>query len=164
MFIEIVDKSLPAGRKGVKMKITYKGDYALKALLDLAVHYEQGVSTINDIAKRIDAPVKFLEQVLLDLKKGGFVESKRGNVGGYQISKDPSDITIGQVLRYIDGPIEPIACVEKGYSNCVDLNKCVFKGIWGRVAKATSDIIDNINFAELASQISFNQSALVYSI
>ncbi|MDO9572822.1 MAG: Rrf2 family transcriptional regulator [Candidatus Omnitrophota bacterium] len=164
MFIEIVDKSLPDGRQGVKMKITYKGDYALKALLDLALHYDQGVSTINDIAKRIDAPVKFLEQVLLDLKKGNFVESKRGNVGGYQLAKNPSDITIGQVVRFMEGPIEPIGCVEKGYSNCVDLNKCVFKSIWGRVAKATSDIIDNIDFAELVSQISLNKNALVYSI
>ena len=146
------------------MKITYKGDYALKALLDLALHYEQGLSTINDIAKRIDAPVKFLEQVLLDLKKGGFVESKRGNVGGYQLSKDPSTITIGQVVRYIDGPIEPIACVEKGYSNCIDLRKCVFKNIWLKVAQATSEIIDQVNFADLVIQINRKQDALAYSI
>ena len=146
------------------MRITYKGDYALKALLDLALHYEQGVSTIHDIAKRIDAPVKFLEQVLLDLKKGGFVESRRGNVGGYQVSKDPSEITIGQVIRFIDGPIEPISCVEEGYSNCQDLNKCVFKEVWHRVSRATSDIVDNITFAELANQIIIRKEALVYSI
>jgi Rrf2 family protein len=146
------------------MRITYKGDYALKALLDLAIHYEQGLSTINDIAKRIDAPVKFLEQVLLDLKKGGFVESKRGNVGGYQLAKDPAKITIGQVVRFIDGPIEPIGCVEKGYSNCVDLNKCVFKNIWQKVARATLDIIDNVNFADLAAQINRKQDVLVYAI
>lgn len=146
------------------MRITYKGDYALKALLDLTLHYEQRLSTINDVAKRIDAPVKFLEQVLLDLKKGGFVESRRGNVGGYQLAKDPADITIGQVVRFIDGPIEPIACVEKGYSNCVDLNKCVFKNVWKKVVRATSDIIDNVNFADLAGQISAKQEALVYSI
>lgn len=146
------------------MKITYKGDYALKALLDLALHYDQGVSTINDVAKRIDAPVKFLEQVLLDLKKGGFVESKRGNVGGYQLSKDPSAITIGQVVRYIDGPIEPIACVEKGYSNCIDLRKCVFKNIWFKVTQATLGIIDHVNFADLAAQINCKQDAAVYVI
>ncbi|MDD5692297.1 MAG: Rrf2 family transcriptional regulator [Candidatus Omnitrophica bacterium] len=146
------------------MRITYKGDYALKALLDLALHYEQGLSTIHDVAKRIDAPVKFLEQVLLDLKKGGFVESRRGNVGGYQLAKDPADITLGEVVRFIDGPIEPIGCVEKGYSNCVDLNKCVFKNIWQRVAQATSDIIDNVSFADLARQVDLRKNALVYSI
>jgi Rrf2 family transcriptional regulator, cysteine metabolism repressor len=147
-----------------KMRITYKGDYALKALLDLTLHYDQGVSTINDIAKRIDAPVKFLEQVLLDLKKGGFLESKRGNVGGYQLAKDPAKITLGQVIRYIDGPIEPIACVEKGYSNCIDLRKCVFKNVWLKVAQATSEIIDNVSFADLVLQINGKQDALVYTI
>ncbi len=146
------------------MKITYKGDYALKALLDLALHYEKGVSTINEIAKHIDAPVKFLEQVLLDLKKGGFVESKRGNIGGYQLAKDPAQITLGKVIRYIDGPIEPIACVEKGYSKCLDLRKCIFKGIWQDVAKATALIVDNITFADLAKKISQQQDVLVYSI
>lgn len=146
------------------MKITYKGDYALKALLDLALHYEKGVSTINEIAKHIDAPVKFLEQVLLDLKKGGFVESKRGNIGGYQLAKDPAQISLGQVIRYIDGPIEPIACVEKGYSKCLDLRKCIFKGIWQDVAKATASIVDNITFADLAKKISQQQDVLVYSI
>ena len=146
------------------MRITYKGDYALKALLDLAVHYDLGVSTINDIAKRIDAPVKFLEQVLLDLKKGGFVESRRGNVGGHQLAKDPAKITLGQVVRFIDGPIELIACVEKGYSNCADLNRCVFKNIWQKVAWATSDIVDNVNFADLAGQINLQKNGFVYSI
>ena len=146
------------------MRITYKGDYALKALLDLALHYEQGLSTINDVAKRIDAPVKFLEQVLLDLKKGGFVESKRGNVGGYQLAKDPADITLGQVIRYIDGPIEPIGCVEKGYSNCIDLRQCVFKNIWQKVAQATSSIVDHVSFADLVSKVNPEQKSLVYSI
>ena len=146
------------------MKITYKGDYALKALLDLALHYDQGVLTINEVAKRIDAPVKFLEQILLDLKKGGFVESKRGNIGGYQLAKDPADITLGQVVRCIDGPIEPIGCVEKGYSNCIDLRKCVFKNIWFKVAQATSDIIDNVTFDDLRQQISSSSKVLTYSI
>jgi len=146
------------------MKINYKGDYALKALLDLALNYEKGLLTINDVAKHIDAPVKFLEQVLLDLKKGGFVESKRGNVGGYQLAKDPAEITLGQVIRYIDGPIEPIGCVEKGYSNCTDLRRCVFKNIWQKVALATSGIIDKINFADLVSQIDKKQDAPIYTI
>ncbi len=146
------------------MKITYKDDYALKALLDLALHYEKGLLTINDIAKHIDAPVKFLEQVLLNLKKGGFVESKRGNVGGYQLAKDPAEITLGQVIRYIDGPIEPIGCVEKGYSNCHDLRKCVFKGIWQEVAQATSGIVDKVSFADLVNKVNPEQTVLAYSI
>ena len=112
------------------MKITYKGDYALKAMLDLAIHYGNGVVTIHELANRADVPIKFLEQVLLDLKKGGFVESRRGKIGGYRLARQPSDIKLGEVIRFMDGPIEPIACVEKGYAGCSDLYRCVFKKIW----------------------------------
>lgn len=146
------------------MKITYKGDYALKALLDLAVHHDQGLSTINDIAKRIHAPVKFLEQVLLELKKGGFVGSRRGKVGGYLLAKPADEITLGEVVRFIDGPIEPIACVEKNYSGCTDLYICVFRPIWSDVSKTTSLIIDNITFEKLASTIRANKKTVAYQI
>lgn len=146
------------------MKITYKGDYALKAILDLALHYEGELVTIHEIAKRIDAPVKFLEQVLLDLKKGGFVESRRGKIGGYLLSRAPAKITVGEVVRFIDGPIEPISCAKEGYSSCNDIYKCTFRKIWQKVYRVTSDIIDNITFEELAAQVKSGQQVLAYSI
>jgi len=146
------------------MKITYKCDYALKAVLDLALHHGGELVTIHDMAKRIDAPIKFLEQVLLTLKNGGFIESRRGSVGGYLLSKSPDKITIGEVVRFIDGPTDPISCVKEGYSNCADINRCVFKKIWQKVSKATSDIIDNVTFGDLVSQVSTGQEALAYSI
>jgi Rrf2 family transcriptional regulator, cysteine metabolism repressor len=146
------------------MRISYKGDYALKAMLDLALHYGAESVSSHDIAKRIDAPIKFLEQVLLELKKGGFVESRRGNIGGYMLFKAPDKITLGEVIRYIDGPVEPILCVKDGYSNCTDINRCVFKKIWRKVSQATADIIDNVTFEELVSQANTGQQALSYSI
>ena len=146
------------------MRITYKGDYALKSLLDLAIHYKQGLSTIHDIAKRISAPVKFLEQVLLELKNGGFVESRRGKVGGYLMARAPSQITLGEVVRFIDGPIEPIACVEKGYAGCTDIYKCVFRKVWLDVGKCTSEIVDNISFEELVNRVQVTEGALAYQI
>lgn len=146
------------------MNITYRGDYALKALLDLALHYDQGLSTIHDIAKRINAPVKFLEQVLLDLKKGDFVESRRGNVGGYLLSRPPSKIVLGDVVRFIDGPTEPIACVGRNYSGCTDLYRCSFRRIWQDVAKATSGIIDSITFEDLLNKLEVNKEAMAYQI
>lgn len=146
------------------MRVTYKGDYAMKAVLDLALNYGKDIVTIHEIAKRIDAPIKFLEQVLLDLKKGGFVESRRGNIGGYLLSRAPGKITAGEVIRFIDGPIEPISCARQGYSNCGDIYKCVFRKVWQDVAKATSDIIDNITFEELAAQVNSDQQAPSYSI
>jgi Rrf2 family protein len=145
------------------MKITYKGDYALKAILDLALNYGK-VVTIHDLAKRADIPIKFLEQVLLDLKRGGFVESKRGKIGGYLLVKPPAQIKLGEVVRFIDGPIEPITCVEKGYAGCSDIYKCAFRGVWQQVTLAISNIIDNITFEDLANRIKAAKESLVYSI
>ena len=130
------------------MHITYKGDYALKALLDLAISYGNGVVTIHDLSKNIDAPIKFLEQVLLELKRGGFVESRRGKVGGYLLARAPTQIKLGEVIRFIEGPIEPIGCVEKKYTGCKDLYKCIFRSVWQEVTQCTSNIIDNITFED----------------
>lgn len=145
------------------MRITYKGDYALKAILDLSVHYGNLI-TIQKIAKRLDIPIKFLEQVLLDLKRGGFVESRRGKVGGYLLAKPPKDIRLGDIIRFIDGPIEPIACTEKSYVGCEDIYRCVFRNIWQDVAQATSNIIDRISFEDLANQIKRQEGKVVYQI
>lgn len=146
------------------MKITYRGDYALKAILDLALHYDRELVTIHEMAQRIDAPVKFLEQILLDLKKGGFVESRRGKIGGFQLSKSPSLIKIGDVIRFIEGPIEPIACIKEGYASCRDVYKCVFRKVWQEIAQATSDIVDQKTFEELASEARISERALEYCI
>lgn len=146
------------------MHLTYKGDYALKAVLDLAQHYDQGLVTIHAMAKRIDSPIKFLEQVLLDLKRGGFVESRRGKIGGYLLANAPSQIKLGEVVRFIDGPVEPVACVESSYRDCGDINNCVFRKTWQEVAKCISKIIDNITFEDLAEQAQKQKQALVYQI
>jgi len=146
------------------MRITYKGDYALKAVLDLALHYDKELVITHDMAKRIDAPIKFLEQVLLDLKKGGFVESRRGKVGGYLLARKPPEIKLGEVIRFIDGPIEPIACIEKKYSGCKDIYKCVFRKIWQEINKTASNIVDNITFEDLVNQIGLQQEAAAYCI
>lgn len=146
------------------MRVTYKGDYALKTVLDLALHYGNGVVTIHDLAKRLDIPIKFLEQVLLDLKRGGFVESRRGKVGGYLLARPPSRIKFGEVIRFVDGPLEPIACVEKKYASCNDIYRCVFRKIWQEVSAATTSIIDNITFEDLANQARRKKETVTYQI
>jgi Rrf2 family protein len=146
------------------MRITYKGDYALKTILDLALHFGNGPVTIHELAKRADIPIKFLEQILLDLKRGGFVESRRGKAGGYLLVKPPSRIKLGEVIRFIDGPIESIACTEKKYSGCNDIYKCVFRRIWQEVGKATSNIIDSITFEDLVNRIEIQQGTSAYYI
>ena len=136
------------------MKITYKGDYALKTLLELALNYNKGVMSIEELAEKGDIPKKFLEQVLLSLKKAGFVDSKRGVDGGYFLARPPEAITIGEVVRFLEGPIEPISCAgKKDYPECKDFPYCVFKDIWSQVAIATSLVVDTVTFAELVRRV-----------
>jgi len=148
------------------MKITYKGDYALKTILDLALHYNQGVITIHDLAKRADIPIKFLEQVLLELKQGGFVDSKRGINGGYFLAKSPKEIKLGEVVRFIDGPIEPIPCANRGtaYKGCKDIYGCAFRNIWTEVTDSIAKIIDSITFEDLCSKIKQKEKNITYQI
>ncbi len=146
------------------MRITYKGDYALKVILNLSLHYGGGLVTIHDLARRLDIPVKFLEQILLDLKRGGFLQSRRGKIGGYSLAKAPAKIKLGEVIRFIDGPVSPVACVDKSYKGCSDITTCVFREIWQRIAASTAAIIDNITFEDLTKKIKRAGKALVYQI
>lgn len=135
------------------MKITYKGDYALKAIFQLALRHDEegdGVMSISEIARHGDMPTKFLEQILLALRKGGFVKSKRGINGGFSLARPAKDITVGEIVRFIEGPIEPISCVkEDKYKGCKDMASCIFRGVWKEVALATSRVVDNLTLADL---------------
>lgn len=138
------------------MKITYKGDYALKALLQLALQYNpegNGVMSITEISKLGDMPTKFLEQILLTLRRGGFVKAKRGVRGGFYLAKAPADITVGEVIRFIEGPTAPISCIEEEcYKGCKDIASCIFRNIWKEVNAAISVVVDTITFEELAKR------------
>ncbi|MFA5085670.1 MAG: Rrf2 family transcriptional regulator [Candidatus Omnitrophota bacterium] len=133
------------------MRISYRGDYALKAILELSLRYNCGDAvSINEIAVSGDMPEKFLEQILLTLKNGGFVKSKRGVRGGFFLARSPKDITVGDVIRFVEGSTAPISCVEEGYKGCKDLNSCIFRGVWKEVSRAISLVIDTLTFEELA--------------
>jgi Rrf2 family protein len=133
------------------MKISYKGDYALKAMLYLAHHYEKGrIVPITEIADENDIPRKFLEQIMQILKGSGFVDSKRGIAGGFFLRKAPEKILLGEIVRLIEGDIEPIPCAKNPPEICCnDLSICAFKEIWAKVALAVSDIIDHVTFADI---------------
>jgi Rrf2 family cysteine metabolism transcriptional repressor len=133
------------------MKVSYKGDYALKTILHLALNHQSGsVVPLADIAAANDIPQKFLEQIMLVLKGAGFVESKRGLGGGFMLKKDPKEITVGDIVRIIDGATEPIACAKNPADVCCnEIETCVFREIWAKVATAISDVIDRVTFADL---------------
>jgi len=145
------------------MRITYKGDYALKTLLYLALN-EGNLLTIQKIAKNLDIPTKFLEQVLLELKRAGFINSKRGKIGGYFLAKPAKTIKLGEVIRFIDGPLEPIACVDNNYKDCQDIKFCVLRKIWQEITERIASIVDKISFEDLVNEVKRKEKELVYII
>jgi Rrf2 family protein len=132
--------------------ISQKAKYALRALTALA-HAEDGEPLlIADIAESQSIPKKFLEQILLDLKRSGFVMSRRGKLGGYLLLKPANEITFGQVLRLIDGPIAPLPCLSKiAYRKCADCQieaECEVRRVFARVADVTRGVLDSTTIAD----------------
>ena len=132
------------------MQISYKTDYSLKIILYLSGLYPEGTAHIKQIADAQDIPKKFLEQILLLLKKGGFVASKQGPRGGYFLTKAPAEIAVGDVIRFVEGPIHPISCIAPGAEeSCSFASTCVFRDIWLDVETAIANVIDTISFSDL---------------
>ena len=133
------------------MKISYKGDYALKALLDLSYRYEEKRAvSIAEISKRQNIPAQYLEQIMLILKGAGIIGSKRGVGGGFFLKKAPEDVVIGDVVRLIEGPVEPIACGKRIHDySCGEEKECVFREVWVNVTEAISEIVDRVTFADI---------------
>jgi Rrf2 family protein len=151
------------------MKITFKGDYALKAILDLCMSSQNDkVVPLTDISRRQDIPLPFLEQIMLILKKAGYVQSRTGKGGGFYLAKRPDEITLGEIVRLIEGPIEPIACGAKCQpSGCAEEEHCAFREIWVNVTDSISDIVDQVTFAHIMRRTrELRESALTndYSI
>lgn len=125
------------------MNISVKGDYALQAILDLSMHHRTVPVKIADIARRQKIPQKFLELILAGLKQGGFVESRRGADGGYLLARPPETITVGQVLRYIEGSKSALGARKQKLD-------APFGELWRDVDQAISAVIDHTTFADIA--------------
>lgn len=132
--------------------ISQKAKYALRALVSLAQAPKGEPVFISDIAEQQLIPKKFLEQILLDLKHHGILVSRRGKFGGYQLLKDPEEITFGSILRIVDGPIAPLPCLSKmAYRRCDDCKSegnCEIRRIFSEVAEATRNVLDKRTIAD----------------
>jgi Rrf2 family protein len=135
--------------------LSQKTKYALKALCRLARRPEGQLMLVAEIAEREQAPRKFLELILLDLKRHGLVYSQRGKNGGYALAKHPSAITVGEVIRLLDGPLAPIPCASlSGYRrclDCVDENACPVRLVMRQVRDAMAKIVDLTTIADAAA-------------
>jgi len=132
--------------------ISQKAKYALRALIALARSPDHASLMIGEIARAHSIPKKFLEQILLDLKHSGLIVSRRGKLGGYALLRPASQITFGQVLRLIDGPIAPLPCLSKiAYRKCDDCQaeaECEIRKVFARVTEATRAVLDKTTIAD----------------
>ena len=135
------------------MKVTKKGEYAMRALVDLALNYKKGMRQIQDIVREETIPEKFLEQILIILKNAGIIQSKRGIGGGYLLSRSPDKISLGEVIRVIDGPIGPMSCVDKsGDGGCPKEVVCGIRSVMVDVNNAMTDILDRVTLADVCNR------------
>ena len=132
--------------------ISQKAKYALRALVALAKARYDETLLISDISRTQAIPKKFLEQILLELKRAGIVMSRRGRNGGYVLLKPAEQITFGEVLRLIDGPIAPLPCLSKiAYRRCADCSdegSCEIRHVFARVTLATREVLDHTSLAD----------------
>lgn len=130
------------------MRVSTKGRYGLRAMVDLAEHEEGKAIPIRKISARQNISEQYLEQLFATLRKAGLVKSVRGAHGGYMLNYDPEDITVADILITLEGPIAPVDCVvEDDFCNYID--KCVIHGLWEELAEAISGVIDNMTLADL---------------
>jgi Rrf2 family protein len=137
--------------------ISQKAKYALRALTALAKADDECPVQISDIATSQGIPKKFLEQILLELKRDGMVESRRGKQGGYLLLRPANDITFGEVLRLVDGPIAPLPCLSQtAYRRCEDCDgesQCEIRHVFARVADVTRNVLFNTTIADAVSGV-----------
>ncbi|MBR1740157.1 MAG: Rrf2 family transcriptional regulator [Ruminococcus sp.] len=144
------------------MKISTKGRYALRLMTDLALHSEEGYIPIKTIAERQGISDKYLEQIISILSRAGYVRSIRGAGGGYKLSMEPSEYTVGMVLRLTEGSLAPVACLEGEENTCERRETCPTLFIWEKLRDAIDGVVDNITIADIVEKAS--NGADFYSI
>ena len=131
------------------MKISTKGRYALRMMLDLAIYDTGEPVRIRDIAARQEISEKYLEQIISILNKAGYVKSVRGPQGGYHLMKSPEQYTLGMFLRLTEGPLTPVACLDDEAYVCERRENCVTLRLWQMLNQAVSDVVDKVTLADL---------------
>lgn len=134
------------------MKISTKGRYALRLMLDLAMHNTGDSITIKSISARQEISDKYLEQIITVLSRAGFVKSTRGSQGGYRLAMPPEKYTVGMILRLIEGDLVPVACMEDEANQCPRYAQCATIEVWEELYKAINNVVDHITLADLAAK------------
>jgi len=149
------------------VNLSQKCQYAVRAVLELAKQYGQGPVAISQIAANQAIPQRFLENILNEMKPTGLIESRRGIQGGYLLTKDPATITVGEVIRLVEGPLDPVKCIgDRNNPSCPLKENCSLIHLWNRAKAAVEAVYDGATFRDLVEQErELNQaSAVDYTI
>ena len=133
------------------MKISTKGRYALRLMLDLALAEPGEPIPLRNVAERQDISDKYLEQIVTPLSRAGLVRSIRGAGGGYMLTRAPSQYTVGEILRPLGGSLAPVSC-EDGSEGCARSGQCVTMEVWRDIQKAVSGVVDHITLQDLVDR------------
>jgi Rrf2 family cysteine metabolism transcriptional repressor len=135
------------------MRLSTKGEYASRAMLELSLKYQKGPLHIREISKAQHIPERFLEQILLLLKRAGYLRSKKGQKGGYVLSKPPAEISVAEVIRVMDGPLAPIDCVSvTAHELCPMEDSCGLRWLWKDVRDSVARIMEKTTFEDLVNR------------
>ncbi|NLO47767.1 MAG: Rrf2 family transcriptional regulator [Clostridiales bacterium] len=143
------------------MKISTKGRYALRMMLDLALSDLDTYVTLKSISERQGISVKYLEQIISVLVRAKYVKSVRGSQGGYKLAHPTDKYTVGMILRLIEGSLAPVTCMEDDLNQCPRSGQCVTLDIWKRIDDAVSSVVDNITLADLVKKTKAEQQIQV---
>jgi Rrf2 family protein len=130
------------------MRLSKKAQYGTRAMLELALHYERGVVSLSHIAREQGISLKYLEQLIRPLKKAGMVKSLRGASGGYKLSRPPSHIYVGDIIRALEEPINPVECLDNS-GWCERSGKCKARSVWGFLSRTIQDALDGITLHDI---------------
>ncbi|MGN0481870.1 MAG: RrF2 family transcriptional regulator [Lachnospiraceae bacterium] len=131
------------------MKISTRGRYALRLMLELAMHSEGELVSVKDVAARQEISEKYMEQIISPLKKAGYVKSVRGAQGGYCLARQPQEYTVGMILRLIEGSMAPVDCLDDPVNQCQRAGRCVTLRLWTMLDDAIKGVIDKVTLQDL---------------
>lgn len=131
------------------MKISTKGRYALTIMVELANSDPEKYTSIKTISQNQGISEKYLEQIISALNKSGLVKSIRGSKGGYKLSRSPSEYTVGEILRSMEGSLAPVSCLENEYNRCPKSSNCISLYVWEKIYNAVNDVVNSITIQDI---------------
>lgn len=134
---------------GCIVKLSTKSTYGLRAMIDIAINYKENPVSIKDISEREDISLKYLEKLMTSLKKAGLIDSIRGAKGGYILSREPNNISIGEILRALEGNLNPVDCKLLMDENCNIEDDCIMKFVWSKISEGINMAVDSMSLQDV---------------